>query len=182
MRHLRVALVLLVVITVNHEAVAQTHNQDYAVPGHGKLRLQVPDGWVSSSKSLEQPAAVVLRLNPASGDLFDVQVTTVWLNTERLAKTTLKSLKSTVEETAEDPLRQAVESKLVLVELRGAETMGYYYSLTDRNPAPGEYKYLTQGAFLTGELMTVFTILNRENTSPEVARILEMMAGAQYVK
>jgi hypothetical protein len=59
---------------------------------------------------------------------------------------------------------------------------GYYYSLTDRAPGPGEYKYVTQGTLLTGELMVVFTFLHRDLAMPEKSMVLAMLANATYAK
>ena len=186
MRHLKALQVILVVAAVAgvQEVDAQIRGQvhEYAVPAHGKFSLRVPDGWQDFSKPMEQPASVLLRFRPATGDLFYVQVTSFWLDAAKLAKATRESLKATVTKSSEESLRQAIEKDVVLEELRGDETHGYYYSLTDRAPRPGEYKYLTQGSFLTGELMTVFTILYREPVFPEKEMILQMLADAKYAK
>lgn len=156
--------------------------REYAVPSHGKLSLSVPGGLKEFSKPLPEPASVLLRFRPETGDAFYVQVTSLWLDAAKLAKATPESVKANVTSSADDPLRHAVEKELVLKELRGAETRGFYYSLTDRAPGPGEYRYMSQGAFVTGELMTAFTILHREPVCPEKDMMLQMFAAARYVK
>ncbi len=156
--------------------------REYSIPGHGSLRLAVPDGWRVSTKSLSQPLSVLLRMSPPTGEAFDVQLTSVWLDSAALAKRSPDSIKSNVQRTASGLLPQAVEKTITMQELRGTQTAGYYFALTDRNPAPGEYKYLMQGSFLTGELLSVFTLLSHAPRTPEVEQALEAFRTATYSK
>jgi len=178
------AFVLLVGIAVGGAAEAQVTGQahEYVVPNHGKLTLAFPGNLKGFSKPVSEPASVLLRFRPQTGDAFYVQVTSVWLDATKIATSTPEHLKATVAKTAQEPLRHSVEKDATLKELRGAETRGFYYSLTDRAPGPGEYKYLSQGSFLTGEMMTIFTILHREPVCPEKETVLQMFAQAKYVK
>src|SRR5262245_9833673 len=146
----------------------------FTVPGRGALQLNVPREWRAISKPLDEPASVILRFRPATGEAFLVQVTAVWLDPPKLAKNTPEKLKADVRGTADRLLSQAVEKEPVIEELRGAQTLGYHYSLTDRAPKPGEYKYLAQGIFVTGELLTIFTILYHDPALPEKAQALRM--------
>ena len=154
----------------------------YAIPGHGRLNLSVPAGWRVTSKALAQPPSLNLRFGPSSGDGFSLQVTAVWLDADKLANTTQASLKATAIRSAEGPLRQAVEKAAVIQDLRGAQSAGFFFSLTDRAPPPGEYKYLTQGTYLTGEVMVVFTLLHREMPSPEKEQAIRMLTDSTHSK
>jgi hypothetical protein len=154
--------------------------QRYSVPGHGSLQLEVPRDWRVASQSLKDPASVALHLRPASGDAFDVQVTTLWLDRAKSARKTPEQLKAEVQNGTAKLLKRAVEKEVRIEELRGAEVIGYYYSLTDRVPAPGEYKYMTQGMFVTGELLTIFTILYHGPRVPEREKVLRMFANATH--
>jgi len=163
-------------------AQSPTTVKEYAIPGHGTLRLAMPEGWQVSSSPVQQPASTVLHIVPRSGDGFDVQLTAVWLDAAAVARMTAQSIKANVQRSADGLLPQAVEKTVAMQELRGEQNLGSYYSITDRNPAPGEYKYLTQGSFLTGELLTAFTILSRMPAAPEVGQALRMFGDAKYVK
>lgn len=39
----------------------------YSIPGHGTLKLKVPEGWRVARKSVEQPASLHLRFSPSTG-------------------------------------------------------------------------------------------------------------------
>lgn len=182
MRIFSVMAVAAAAVTLGGGVLAQNRDgrHDFAVPGHGSLSLRVPDTWQESSKPKEQPGSVHLRFRPPTGDMFDIQVTAVWRDADQLSKLTAESLKAIAQKSSAEFLRQAVEKEAKLEEFRGGQTLGYYYSLTDRAPPEGEYKYMTQGCFLTGELLTVFTILQREQVALDRKLALEMLADATY--
>jgi len=129
-----------------------TATRDFQIPGHGTLRLTVPDGWKVDSRPLREPASVSLHLRPSSGDSFDIQISAVWLSADQLAKTSSQSLKENMQRAANDLLTHSVEKVATIQEIRGAESIVDSFALTDRAPGPGEYRYLTQGTFLAGEV------------------------------
>jgi hypothetical protein len=158
------------------------HRSSFSIPGHGALRLQMPEGWHAQSRPLAKPPSVYVHFTPASGEAFDVQVTAIWLDPDKRARTTADSLKATAQRSADDLLPHSVEKTAPLHDLRGPQCQGFYYALTDNNPGPGEFTNLTQGLFLTGDLLTTFTILHRTPSSPEVDQALQSLGAASYVK
>jgi hypothetical protein len=163
----------------NQEATSST---DFQIPGHGILRLEIPDGWRSQVRQVTEPASVALHFAPGNGDAFDVQVAAVWLDATKLANVTTDSLKSVAQHAAEALLPRSVEKTVSLYEIRGHQSVGFYYALTDSGPGPGEFSNLTQGVFLTGEVLSTFTILHRTPTSPEVAQALRAFGDAVHVR
>jgi hypothetical protein len=152
------------------------------IPGHGNLWLRVPDGWQIQTKQVADPASVTLHLTPTSGDAFDMYITAVWLDADKQKNTTSDWLKNVVQDEADKVLPQAVEKTVTLHDLRGPQCIGYYFALTDRAPKPGEHKYMTQGVFSIGELLTTFTALHRTMESPDVPNALRVLAEATYTK
>ena len=92
------AFVLLVGIAVGGAAEAQVTGQahEYVVPNHGKLTLAFPGNLKGFSKPVSEPASVLLRFRPQTGDAFYVQVTSVWLDATKIATSTPEHLKATV--------------------------------------------------------------------------------------
>lgn len=179
------SLMLLVVLfgpTAHSQTTAPTASMDFPVPNHGSLRLKVPDGWRKRALPLTDPASVTLHFAPANGDAFDIQVSAVWLDSAKRTSVTADSIKADTQRAAEGLLPHSVEKTVTLHELRGPQSVGFYYALTDRKPGPGEFSNLTQGVFLTGEILSTFTILHRTSMSPEVAQALQTFAEATYVK
>lgn len=154
----------------------------YEIRGHGRLALVVPPGFVDSQRPAEKLDGVELTFVPPHGDAFLLQVTAVWLNPAEIAGATPEAVRAQVAARAKGPAQRSVEKEAVISELRGAQVRGYYYSLTDSNPPPEEYKYLTQGTLVAGELLTMFTLLQREIDPAGKGRVFEMLAGATYAK
>ena len=154
--------------------------EDYPIPDHGSLHLTIPKAWRVSSQSTKQPPGVVLQVRPESGDAFNIQVTTVWLNEVALTRTTQESIRRQVDQNGRQLLPQAVEKSLSVQELRGAQALGYYYTLTDRAPAPGEFRFMTQGTVLVGQTLTTFTILFHSPNAPDVGQCLKILETATY--
>jgi hypothetical protein len=156
--------------------------RDLQIQGHGSLRLAVPEDWQIGMKTLKEPASVMLHLVPKTGNSFDIQLTAVWLDAEQLAKVNSESIKENMQRAAAKLLPRSVEKVANVRSFRGRETVGHYYALTDRDPAPGEFKYLTQGTFLAGEALSMFTILYSTPTAPEVDQTIRIFTEATYAR
>jgi hypothetical protein len=128
--------------TPSAENPGKTGGSDFSIPGHGSLRLKVPEDWRSQSRALAEPASVTLHFVPKNGDAFDVQVTAVWLDPEKRSRETNDSLKATAQRTATELLPHSIEKTATLHDLRGTQSVGFYYALTDNNPGPGEFTNL----------------------------------------
>jgi len=172
----------LLVLFSAADAQEATQAQRYVIPGHGSLSLNVPRAWMALSKPLEKPPSVVLLFRPASGGAFSVQLTSAWLAPDKLAGFTPESIRSKTQDSATKLLPEAEEKEAAMAELRGAESIGYYFSLTSRGApsGPEDYKYMTQGTVRTGEIVTIFTILHRDPVLPEKAQALRMLAEAKH--
>lgn len=178
---MRIALAaVLCLLTAAADAQSARVIREYEVPEHGKFVLEVPEGWQQASRPIVEPPSTQLRISSAADDRFRIQVNAIWLDEESRAKATPPDLQETLRTSAQVPLAESVETEAALKELRGAETRGYYFALTDREVPAGEYKYLIQGIQLTGQLLTFYTILYHDADLPEKQAILDMFAGARH--
>ena len=153
----------------------------FDVPDHGRLRMVVPPLWKVVSKALKAPPAAVIHIQPSIGDAFDLQMTTIWLDAGMKAKMTPDVVKGNVRRSGETLLKDAENKSLIIDDLKGEDVAGYYFTLADSNPKPGEFRYVTQGTFVTGELMTAFTFLHRLPDPEDLQLFLRMLAGARQV-
>jgi hypothetical protein len=76
-------------------------------------------------------------------------------------------------------LPKAVETKIVLREIRGPNNTGYFFSLTDKASNPGEYRYMIRGAIGVGNLLLNTTILHRIKETGSVKDALSMLREAK---
>lgn len=91
-------------------------------------------------------------------------------------------IRTQVKRAAEHARPQAVEHDINLKELKGASGIGYYFFATDRAPKPDEYKYMTQGMILVGDIALAFTILTNDGQDNVIADALSMLKNAVHVK
>ena len=174
MRSLPVVLVLLSCIGAANAKDAAVRS--YALPNHGTLELKTPAGWQDRvERTDDQPPTITFT--PASGASFQVLVTPLWPSRGKPSPSG-DEVKAIVQRGADGAAQQAVEKSIVVKELKGAMSNGYYFSATDRAPKPGEYKYLTQGMTAVGDLRVGFTILTNDAQAAVVKDALAMLAGA----
>jgi hypothetical protein len=72
----------------------------------------------------------------------------------------------------------ALEKTIEVLEFEGAAGVGYYFSVTDHAPKPGEYKYMTQGILPVGVLMLPFTVYTNDGQQDIVTEALTMLKSA----
>ena len=116
----------------------QAGRQECSIPGHGMLRLEVPVGWKVVCQPLGEPAAANVKLSPATGDEFSLNLTAMWIPQEQRSHLKPDQVKEFVQQLAAVSLPQAVETTAPLEEIKGGSAIGYVFSLTDKSPKPGQ--------------------------------------------
>jgi hypothetical protein len=162
----------------NVAAAERLTRQRFPVPGKGSLSLDVPAEWRITSSPVAAPPSLTLSIQPATADEFQLEVTSVWME----AGINQERLNEMVRQTLNQALPHAVETEAPLVELRGKDTAGYCFSVTERKPSNkgGDQKYVTQGAAATGPLVSVFTFLSRSADPAGRERALQVLASASW--
>ncbi len=169
----RIAAVVLVVACWPGLAVAVSQN--FVLPGHGTLLLNVPEGWKSNLKQPPGGLPPTIGLGAQSGAPFVVLITAVWGPGSGAGVPDGTKIRSIVASAAKSAEAQSVEGALPLQNLVGSSGRGYYFRATDRAPNPGEWKYLTQGMIRTGAIALSFTILTNDGQAATEKAALEMI-------
>lgn len=164
--------------------LAQPAPKRFAIPQHGALLLNAPADWRVADKATANPPAVSIRLQPADGDSFDLQMTALWLEPAKRAEMTPEAVKERVQATSKELLGQSVEKEAQLVELRGKQTLGYYFSLSDRESqnTGSDYRYIAEGTVTVGEVVLIFTFLHREPGTAAKEQALQIVRDASFAK
>ncbi|HET6250921.1 MAG TPA: hypothetical protein VFE47_24745 [Tepidisphaeraceae bacterium] len=152
--------------------------KEFTVRGHGSLALVVPKGWSDSI----QPAPgrnlpPTIRL-ATQGEKFLMLITPLTSQDGDANFNSPAKLREISQTTGKGMLSTARETALDIQELKGDKVVGYYYTLTDKAPAPGSYEYVTSAAVGVGDLMLSVTMLHHEKDLPERTAALEMLKGA----
>ena len=166
-------------IKINESYKGQKYRMRYKIPQHGELTLNVPKYWVSEMRQPPDDLQPTISFQPQTGVPFKILITAMWNVDKKKSFNSPEAIKSFLEETGNEALSSAVEEKLNLQLLKGTPPQGYYYTLTDKAPKGGEYKYLTQGGIGTGDLLLVLTILYNDKETEAVKDALEMFSSAE---
>ncbi len=152
----------------------------FELPNRDTLELTLPAGW---AEQVEQPAGggpPTIEISVAAGGPAQVFVTPEWPDPLTKEVRELSSLRDAIRDMAERTKPQAVEPYLEVRQLDGANGTGFYFAATDRNPAPGEFRFMNQGVLLVGDLTVWFTILTHEGQDTVAVEALAMLQAAVH--
>ena len=151
----------------------------YPIPDHGALELNVPTSWKSEVHKPQENMPPTIILKPASGEDFQVLITVLWDTAGEQDFNNPAKVRTLVENDGQKILPKSVENRLVVQQIRGINNIGYFFSLTDKTPNPGEFRYITRGGIAVGNLLLNVTILYRVKDSPSVRDALSILREAR---
>jgi hypothetical protein len=161
-------------------AAELTSVRSYPLPDHGVLELSVPSSWKESVSRPPANLSPTIEFAPALGNEFNVQITPIWSATGDPDLNRPDLIRALVERIGRSQLDQAVETEITLKEIKGPRAQGYVFTITDRAPAKGEWKYLTAGAVGVGRLRLSFTILSNSLDSGDLDQALRMIEQSRH--
>ena len=152
----------------------------YELPNLDTLELVIPAGWQDTVDIPPGDAELTIQLGPIAGDPFEVFLTPV--SPDRTAPTApdVDALHGAVRDAAARVQPQALETSLEIRRLQGTAGVGFYFSATEREPHAEDFRYMTQGALLIGDLSLWFTILSNDGQEQVVAEALAMLQAAVH--
>jgi hypothetical protein len=172
-------LLVILLIASMLLAAGQRTIRKYPVPEHGSLELSVPTPWKGEVHKPQEKMHPTIIFNPARGNDFQVLITVLWGKTGDQDFNSQEKVRTFVEKDGQKLLPNAVEPNIVLQEIKAVNNAGYYFSITDKAPNPGEYRYMTRGAVGVGNLFLNFTILHSVKDSQSVRDALSVLQEAK---
>jgi hypothetical protein len=157
---------------------ADTTDRRYALADQGTLDLKVPTTWKEELEQARDQFLAAIVFTPTSGAPFGVVLTPIWSTEKDAPPPDREALQRVVQRAAEEIKSQTVEKTVDVIELQGVSGIGYYFSVTDRSPNPGQYKYLTQGIIPVGVLTLAFTIYTNDGQQNIMTDVLTMLSAA----
>jgi len=150
----------------------------FNLPDHGRLLLAVPAAWDVEIRPVQGRAPPTLHLSPRNGKTFHVMLTPMWTADAATPFPDDESVRAKVSAAATEAQLQSVEQTLTVLELSGKADHGYYFTVTDRDPKPEEWKYLTQGIIRIGPVDLAFSVLTNDGQDSVIKSALAMLGGA----
>ncbi len=149
-----------------------------SLPDGGKLELTVPASWQSTHQTVGP--SVTVRLSSPTPGKFVVLLTVLPVKAGSPAST-LEGLRAVITDQGNQALPSALQDHLEIVEVKGTQTIGYLYHMTDRKPekGPGDYREADQGAILLGQHLITVTILTHPGDAATVEEAKRLLATAK---
>jgi hypothetical protein len=151
----------------------------YPIPDHGVLELNVLTSWKGEVHKPQENMPPTIIFKPAVGKDFEVLITVLWDTAGEQDFNNPAKVRTLVENDGQKILPKSVENRLVVQQIRGINNIGYFFSLTDKAPNPGEFRYITRGGIAVGNLLLNVTILYRVKDSLSVKDALSMLREAR---
>jgi len=175
------SLVLSFVLLVAGPAFAQELGlRSFPVPQHGVVKLQVPKSWKDKVSPTAGSTAPTITFTGGGQQAFEMSLTPMWRTWPANPRVAAAEVWMLVEQNAQRLKPKAVEKELPPQEISGASSAGYYISVTDPAPKPGEYKYLLQGTVRVGELLVTFTVLTHDGGDSVRRQALALVQSAAH--
>ena len=174
-----VTLLVILLIASIVLAVGQKTIRKYPIPEHGTLELNVPTPWKGGIHKPQEKMAPTIIFNPEEGNDFQALINVLWGKTGDQDFQSQEKVRTFVEKDGQKFLPNAAERNIVSQEIKGVTNVGYYFSITDKAPNPGEYRYMTRGAIGVGTLFLNFTTLHRVKDSQSVRDALSVFREAR---
>ncbi len=152
----------------------------YVLPNRDTLELRLPTGWMDHVEQPSGDGPPTIEIATAAGGPSQVFVTPEWADPTARETRELPALREAIRDAAERTRSESRESHLEVRQLSGANGVGYYFSATDRNPGPGEFKYMSQGALQAGSLTLWFTILTDDGDDTVAVEALTVLQTAVH--
>ena len=160
------------------DAKVDVSARTFAVPQHGALALSIPHGWKEAIEQPPQPGFPTTLKLTTDGKKFIVLITPVPSTGEDADFNSPAKLRKLAEDRGGQMLATAKEQSLSIVEIKGDNTAGYYWTLTDKAPDPGSFEFATGAVVGVGDLILSVTILHHEKDVLERKAAIKMLQGA----
>jgi hypothetical protein len=181
-RSYRYVAYLLLGFFVTAATAEETSLRRYPLADHSSIQLNVPASWKDEVRQPPKGLPPTIWFGPQTGASFKALVTPLWPRKKDVPPASADKIRQLVHQEARRVKPVAVEKTIAIKELKGSSSIGYYFSVTDRAPKKGEYKYMTQGIIRIGEVLTTFTILTNDGQESIVSEAIAMLKGAVHEK
>ena len=160
-------------------ATAAPLPEQFVLPNHGTLTLNVPSDWKAYVKTPAGNSPQTILISPKNGAAFEVLLTPIWGDATRVLPDDAK-IRSVVTSAAKGAESASLQKTVAVRNISGPSTRGYYFYATDKSPALGEWKNVRQGTIATGNIVLTFTILTNDGQQADAKTALNMVRHASH--
>jgi hypothetical protein len=149
--------------------------RDFAIPGYGRLRLQVPEAWQGElyRSAGNRPPTVIIT--PAAGAPFKVHINVATFAPQVVQELDGETLRRMAESAALNAAEHTVETSPELHALDGEALHGFYFSAREKAPKDGDFLFMTHGLARLENMVLVFSIHTQPGQEEVVRAALDML-------
>ena len=176
-----ISAVILSVLIVPGGAAAKNAARRYNMPEHGILEISVPASW---NEKVDQPKGgypPTITLTSKAGGRMQMIITPLWSMTQKEGFNNPSRLKKILDRDGRDMLPGSDDSRCEVKEIKRKEGNLFYFTLSRKEPKPGEYKYATRAELGTGGLLLSVAILTDSKDANELQAALDTLKGARHI-
>jgi len=141
------------------------------LPGHGALFLKLPDDWQERIQRASDPSEPpLIEITPASGNTFRIVISPVWPVAAGDKLPDAAAIREIMVTGSKAAKAEAVETDIPVLDVRGMQALGSFFSATDKDPAPGDFLNLTQGLVRLGDICVAFRVFSNGPRAVVLAR------------
>lgn len=147
------------------------------------LSISTPEEWLEKIDD-EKSGTLTLEFLSAPGkNRFHCLITPMPASA---GKKTNEDMKAIAASAGGKLLSNSVEKDLKVFEIKGKQMSGYAYTLTDKSwkkdSGDGEYQYVTQGFFISSDIVHTFTVLTDSKDAVFIGDKLDAVRSISYLK
>ena len=159
---------------------ADMETRSYPLPDNGTLQLTVPASWQQDIQKRPGGLPPTISFTPAGGEDFQVLITPITPPRPGMPMPELETIRADLEQSLPDVRPRAAERRIVIHSLSAPGVEGYYYSVTDKAPKPGEFRLMTQVEARAAGIIVTMTVLSNDTTGRVRAQALAVLKSAQH--
>ncbi len=179
---MQIALLLLTLSLSLSVFAEEADIRRYELRDGNSIELKIPTSWKSELKDGPQLPYATITLQPRAGSLFDILISPIVFRGNDASSLSANDIRRRVQAGIDVIRNRAVEKEVEVKELNGSTGPGYYYTVTDRKPKSGEYKYMTSGIVRIGDLAVSFTVLTNDGQTKIIDQALAMLRSATHCR
>ena len=180
---IRLFVTLSILLASSLAVAEESSTRSYPLPGYGAIQLQVPKSWRDKVHQPPQGKPPTIVFSPKRGVSFQVLLVPIFPIPQDMSMLKRQEeIRNSVRRELDRIKEQSIEKDIPVRELKSPSVAGYYFSATDRAPKAGEYKYMTQGMLIVGNIAPAFSIFSNDDAGDVLPALLSMMRSAVHVQ
>jgi len=176
-------IILILILSFSQSVFSEEVDiRRYELRDRNSIELKIPASWKSEIEDGPQLPYATITLQPKAGNPFDILISPIVFRDNDTNSLNAKDIRRCVQAGIDVIKDRAVEKEVKVKELNSSTGPGYCYTVTDRAPKPGEYKYMTSGIVRVGDLAVSFTVLTNDGQQKIIDQALAMLRSAIHIK